>query len=365
MDDEGHKLQTPKSTIKVHMWGSLPYITREDCKRLFRELPNKDVPSRDGKQVSAIASSARVARGIALTTKELRERLSHVQDEITPKAMRKLITKYKCIPDQYHNKPEDIITPPGFDTLLSDKLTGPGAPDPPARYTLWEWCAGSAALSAAAKAMHMQHLPPIDYLFGWNLGRFSDQIRLLIGLLCLGVEMLFIAPHCFPWGNNSRALTPSARASARQEEQSTLTFIALACFLQDLLGRRYLLENPGGSDIFDSEESPLKHLQKTGYHTQRLDQCQYGANLEGHFIKKATELQSNQPLPPHNKCDGSHVHLHLRGTGIGGVERHKVPCTVRVFASTCCPLPHCKMPPMGGVVVHQPLFNPVGHKSRW
>ena len=297
MAGDGPQLQTPKSSISVHMWGGLPYITKEDCKRLFKELPNKDAPGRDGRQAVAITCSARVARAIPETTEALRERLAHLQDEIGPKGIHKMITKYKCIPDQYHDKPEDIITPTGFDSLVANRLevddggsgcdmTCPFDVDSTPLYGLWEWCAGSAALSATARVAGVQHLPPVDYRFGWSLRRFGDQIRLLFGLLFLGTQMLFIAPNCSPWGNNSRALAPSARTAARQDELTMLTFVALCCFLQELLGRRYLLENPAGSDIFDSEESPLKHLRRATFHVQYVDQCRFGANLEGHYIKK-------------------------------------------------------------------------------
>ena len=38
-----------------------------------------------------------------------------------------------------------------------------------------------------------------------------------------------------------------------------LEFLAVCCFIQILLGRRYLLENPAYSDIFT--KSPLQHLR--------------------------------------------------------------------------------------------------------
>ena len=40
--------------------------------------------------------------------------------------------------------------------------------------------------------------------------------------------------------------------------------------------------------------------------------------IEGSPIKKGTELQSNQPQQADIRNNGSHIHLHLRGTGPGG-----------------------------------------------
>ena len=164
----------------------------------------------------------------------------------------------------------------------------------------------------------ISQLPPLDYRHGWNLSRFCDQIHLLHALMFNGSRMLFIAHDCSPWGNNSRTLTVSSRSTARMAQQPGLIFVTLCCLLQELLGRRSLIENPVGSDLFLSEQHLARHLRKLPYHVQNVDQCQFGANLEGFFKKKATTQQSNTPLPPAVICNGQHLHLHLRGTGLGG-----------------------------------------------
>ena len=128
----------------------------------------------------------------------------------------------------------------------------------------------------------ISQLPPLDYRHGWNLSRFCDQIH-LHALMFNGSRMLFIALDCSPWGNNSRTLTVSSRSTARMAQQPGLIFVTLCCLLQELLGRRYLIENPVGSDLFLSEQHLARHLRKLPYHVQNVDQCQFGANLEGFF----------------------------------------------------------------------------------
>ena len=78
------------------------------------------------------------------------------------------------------------------------------------------------------------------------------------------------------------------------------------------------MENPKGSNIFTSEESPIALLQTLEFHTRDVDQCMKGAPLEGKAIKKSTSLQSSRKTKEDTVCDGSHEHLHLRGTGPGG-----------------------------------------------
>eukprot|EP00975_Prorocentrum_lima_P025657 5396311-Prorocentrum_lima.AAC.1 len=58
-----------------------------------------------------------------------------------------------------------------------------------------------------------------------------------------------MAPSCYPGGSNSRG-TPLP-------EKDGLTFMAMCCFIQDLFGLTYCIENPAYSDIFKSSESPL------------------------------------------------------------------------------------------------------------
>ena len=69
---------------------------------------------------------------------------------------------------------------------------------------LWEFMAGSGKLSATARAENVSHLPPVDHRWGYHLGRFADQLKILYVFLVYGCEVLFASPTCTPWGNNSR-----------------------------------------------------------------------------------------------------------------------------------------------------------------
>ena len=76
-----------------------------------------------------------------------------------------------------------------------------------------------------------------------------DQEALLFIQLVFGVEVLFAAPTCTPWGGHSRSWSPADRRSQRQHQKGALKFLAMACFLQTILGRSYMVEHPHNSDI--------------------------------------------------------------------------------------------------------------------
>ena len=124
-------------------------------------------------------------------------------------------------------------------------------------FQLWEWYSGSGALSKVAADTNVSHPPPVDYRYGWSISNLGNQLILLYGLLSIGVESLFAAPNCFPWGQNSKASPEAERKKKRTAEKGNLKFLALCCFLQVLLGRGYYVENPKDSDVFTSEDSPL------------------------------------------------------------------------------------------------------------
>ena len=105
-------------------------------------------------------------------------------------------------------------------------------------HTMWEWCSGSSALTAEARKEQITHLPPVDYRYGWDIGRLRDQLLILRALLFIGVETLFSSPNCAPWGNHSRALRTDERETKRKAEDTSLTFLAVCCFLQTLMGRK-------------------------------------------------------------------------------------------------------------------------------
>ena len=79
-----------------------------------------------------------------------------------------------------------------------------------------------------------------------------------------------------------------------------------------------MLETPAFSELFAATESPMSALRALPHFVRRLDQCMLGAEIENMPIKKATDVQSNVSMGPDVKCDGTHVHLQLRGHGAGG-----------------------------------------------
>ena len=83
------------------------------------------------------------------------------------------------------------------------------------------------------------------------------------------------------------------------------------------MGKAYLIENSGASQIFDLTD--LKVLEELGSFRNDLDQCMYGAELEGMAIKKHSAFKSNKPMQWLNRrCDHSHEHLQLKGSGPDG-----------------------------------------------
>ena len=125
------------------------------------------------------------------------------------------------------------------------------------------------------------------------MARFRDQILLMYALLTFGCSTLCAAPSCHDWGANSRARPQEERATARRLQQPSLLFLAVACLVQVLLGRQYVIENSAFSDIFTAEDSPLRPLRDMPHHVRKIDQCMAGAAIESQPIKKATHIQSN------------------------------------------------------------------------
>ena len=139
-------------------------------------------------------------------------------------------------------------------------------------------------------------------------------MTLLNCLLMQGVDCLFALPNCAPWGNNSRASSEEYREKKRAEETATLTFLAVACIFQILLGWKYLIENSGYSDIFT--KSPLQVLRLLPYFMALFDQCTFGGILEGEFIRKRSHFEGSHVLHHLQKlCTGGHKHFNLRGKG--------------------------------------------------
>ena len=153
--------------------------------------------------------------------------------------------------------------------------------------------------------------------YGWYTGRRTDQTIIVHSLLQVGVMCLFAAPNCALWGNMVHGMPPDRLAERRERDGPALRFLAMCCFLQFLMGRHFMIENSGASKIF--QDSPLSALAQLGLHRTKLDQCMYGAELEGKRIKKNTTIVSDRPVPGLDTlCDHDHEHLQLRGGGPDG-----------------------------------------------
>ena len=308
---DGPSLRTPKGRyLQVLMWDLLPFITKESFAKLEEDLPEANVPGRVKTARIPHASSARASKTVV--------DLSHLNGEVEHDDLKKYKAKYRCLPEVYYGDEEQYVKPKDFQNWMKESTKENfDAKDKP-MFSLWEWYAGSGTLSKVAADGGVSHMPPIDYRYGWSISNLGNQLIMLYALLILGVESLFAAPNCFPWGRDSKASQEDVRVKKRSAEKNNLRFLTLCCFLQILLGRGYYVENPKGSDIFVVEESPLSVLRTLPFGKRVIDQCMRGAELEDTPVKKATDLQSNKELKDDVICDATHQHLPLRGTGPGG-----------------------------------------------
>ena len=113
-------------------------------------------------QPEAAARAARTARA------STRKALEHLQD-LTKDDREKLVHKYQSMPDLYYDA-DEATTPDRLQHLLADRPHDAEPAD------LYEHCAGSGKLSNMAKHENISHHPPTDYRWGYDLGRFADQI---------------------------------------------------------------------------------------------------------------------------------------------------------------------------------------------
>ena len=313
-------IQTPKDRVfKVSVWGTLPYISKEDLQRIIDDLPDEEQAGRTGVQAET-PTAARVCRNLC-TPAQVREQLKHLKLDMARGKLANVTSKYRNLPDVYYGGDScQFVTPeklreasPSFQSVIANYV-GSSTLDKPCKIKMWEWYCGSATLSSYLREQQISHLPPIDYRYGWNLSKREHQVLLLDAQLTVGVQALFASPNCAPWGSNSRSMNSEYRIAKREEENPTLLFLAVACFFQVLLNRKYLIENSAYSDIFHS--SPLRWLRDLPYNLALLDQCAVGGCIDGQPIRKRTHFQSSHEL--HHlqiKCPGGHSHMHLRGGG--------------------------------------------------
>ena len=117
-----------------------------------------------------------------------------------------------------------------------------------------------------------------------------------------------------------------------------LRFLSLACLVQVLLCREFIVENPTPSDIWNA--SPLSELIDNNIaRKHNLDQCMYGSMNGPLPSRKATTLLSNLALEPFMRtCDGCHQHAPLKG-GASTARSAVYPlelCEQLVLMSKCC-----------------------------
>ena len=109
---------------------------------------------------------------------------------------------------------------------------------------------------------------------------------------------------------------PDTLRALRLREKPTLAFLSVLIFVNLLLGRGFLVENPGGSDMYSDPESPIRALiVHCGFHTEttKAAQCAFGAESNGRALKKETDFHSDCPRPPLRRdCPGDHEHLQIR-----------------------------------------------------
>ena len=260
----------------------------------------------------------------ALEKRHQRERLKnslrHIKETISKREWQNALKRYQGVPDKYYHE-SDPVGPNDLSSHSSLKRFRPKGGQPAES---WEIMAGPGALSAGARSKQMTHLPPIDHRWGWHVGRYADQLRLLILQVLIGCGTLFASPSCHPWGANARATTPERRHEARHNERQSLQFLAVMLLAQCILGRTFVVEQPEGSDLL--KESPLAALvTHTTTYSAHLHQCMYGKTLLELPARKATELTSNrdiQTVAPEltRHCDKSHSHQHIRGPNAEGVN---------------------------------------------
>ena len=146
------------------------------------------------------------------------------------------------------------------------------------------------------------------------MGRFKDQVIMLLILILGGCKLLVSSPSCTAWSSNSRGWKQDKLEHERNMETKPLQFLTLMCMIQWLIGKSFLVENPKGSDIFKS--SCLTELLTTDLSAYRheLDQCMFVGKLHGQEIKKPTGMLGNKYYQKlERKCCGTHRHLVLRG----------------------------------------------------
>ena len=109
-------MRSPKGReIQVRLWGSMPYITKDELNQLIMDLPDHQEKGRTGKPAQA-PKAARVAR---VST----ESLDHLRGHIPKEDLARIKSKYRNLPDLYwEDDKAAVITPQKLDNM---KITRP------------------------------------------------------------------------------------------------------------------------------------------------------------------------------------------------------------------------------------------------
>ena len=102
------------------------------------------------------------------------------------------------MPDKYYATPLDYVGPDNFSSRCNENCrTGEpsDAPTPRPQFRLWEWCSGTSNLSNQARVHGVEHLPPVDFRYGWPLAPLADEVQQLFSLLFVGVSTRVAVQH--------------------------------------------------------------------------------------------------------------------------------------------------------------------------
>ena len=117
--------------------------TGRDCSSFFKDLPPRNAPGRDGKGAQPLACAVRVARAQA-STREIRDSLAHLLPEVDRKTMTTMVSKYRCLPEEYYDGSEPITPDKAIIHMAEHKEELNGG------VKFWELCSGTSVLSKLA-----------------------------------------------------------------------------------------------------------------------------------------------------------------------------------------------------------------------
>ena len=98
---EQHTLTTPKGRVtEIKMWGTLPYILKEELQRVIDDLPDEVTPGRSGAQLQS-PTAARACRN-RVPMSETRAHLKHLAEFMPKDQLNNVCSKYRNPPDAYY-----------------------------------------------------------------------------------------------------------------------------------------------------------------------------------------------------------------------------------------------------------------------